>query len=93
MKDSRDFIATLDKDVGLLRAKLTRIEAAKPVDELTVEDVYEVKPELREQFYQKIRDDDWSVTESAKADEAKTLAGEMKTSAGEASRVKSLDYL
>ena len=52
-----------------LKNQLNKLETSKPVDELTVEDVYEMNPELREQVHQMIRDDHWAVNEESEKKE------------------------
>ena len=52
-----------------LKSQLNKLETSKPVDELTVEDVYEMNPELREQVHQMIRDDHWAVNEESEKKE------------------------
>lgn len=48
-----------------MKAQLAKLENSKPVDELTVEDVYEMNPELREKVHQMIKDDHWAVSEES----------------------------
>ena len=59
MKLSQEFVITLNDKVKTLKTHLTKLENSKSVDELTVEDVYEINPGLREKIYQSIRDDEW----------------------------------
>ena len=51
----------METKVENLKSQLHKLETAKPVDELTVEDVYEMNPKLRDQVHQMIRDDHWAV--------------------------------
>lgn len=62
---SQEFIINLESEVGKLKNQLNKLENSKPVDELTVEDVYEMNPELREKVHQMIKDDHWAVSEEA----------------------------
>ena len=48
-----------------LKNQLSKLENAKPVDELTVADVYEMNPELREQVHQMIKNDHWAVADDS----------------------------
>lgn len=59
MKLSQEFVITLNDKVEKLKTHLTKLENSKSVDDLTVEDVYEINPGLREKIYQSIRDDEW----------------------------------
>lgn len=67
MKMSQEFIINLESQVEKLKAKLHKLETAKPVDELTVEDVYEINPELREKVHEAIRNDHWAVSSETSA--------------------------
>ena len=58
-----------------LKSQLNKLETSKPVDELTVEDVYEMNPELREQVHQMIRDDHWAVNEESEKKESGQAGG------------------
>lgn len=53
----------METQVEKLKNQLNKLENAKPVDELTVDDVYEMNPELREKVHQMIRDDHWAINE------------------------------
>ena len=57
--ESKKFVEKLEIRIGALKSQLTRLESAKPVDELTVADVYEVNPEYRERVYDAIKRDEW----------------------------------
>lgn len=70
MKLSQEFVISLNDKVEKLKTHLTKLENSKSVDELTVEDVYEINPGLREKIYQSIRDDEWG-TGSGKERELK----------------------
>lgn len=60
-KLSQEFIINLECKVEKLKEQLKKLENSKPVDEITVEDVYEMHPELREQVHEAIRNDHWAV--------------------------------
>ncbi len=65
---SQEFIINLEAQVDKFKNQLHKLETAKPVDELTVEDVYEINPELREKIHDSIRNDHWAASsEAAKA--------------------------
>lgn len=87
---SQEFIINLESEVGKLKAQLEKLENSKPVDELTVEDVYEMKPELREKVHQLIKDDHWAVSEETTSTTSATSA-EKKESTSEAE--PKLNYL
>ena len=59
MKLSQEFVISLNDKIEKLKTHLTKLENSKSVDELTVDDVYEINPGLREKIYQSIRDDEW----------------------------------
>lgn len=65
MKLSQEFIINLETQVEKLKDQLNKLENAKPIDELTVTDVYEMNPELRDQVHQMIRDDHWAVSDES----------------------------
>lgn len=60
MAESKKFVERLETRIAALKAQLSRLESAKPVDELTVEDVYQVNPEFRERVHAAIRHDEWN---------------------------------
>lgn len=55
----------MEQNISHLKGQLAKIETSKPVDEVTVEEVYELHPEWKEQVYQKIRDDSWAVQQDS----------------------------
>ena len=63
IKMSQEFIINLESRVDQLKSQLHKLENAKPVDEITVEDVYEMHPELREQVHEAIKNDHWAVSD------------------------------
>ena len=62
---SQEFIINLESKVDKLKSQLHKLETAKSVDEITVQDVYEMHPELKEEVHQMIRDDHWAVKEES----------------------------
>lgn len=78
---SQEFIINLEGQVDKLKSQLHKLETAKPVDEITVEDVYEINPELREKIHQKIRDDQWAVADDSAADKKETQGSQTATEA------------
>lgn len=84
---SQEFIINLESQVGKLKIQLEKLENSKPVDDLTVEDVYEMNPELREKVHQLIRDDHWAVGEEPSS----TLTEKKETSSIESK--DKLNYL
>jgi ribosome-binding protein aMBF1 (putative translation factor) len=90
MKSSESFLAKLEENIANATGQLQKLESAKPVDEVTVEDVYELHPEYRERIKQAIKADDWSVAAGEKeAKEAKEKTG----SAVKTRDSLTLDYL
>jgi hypothetical protein len=75
LKLSQEFIINLGSQVDKLKSQLHKLETAKSVDEITVEDVYEIKPELREKIHQMIRDDQWAVVDDS-ADKKETQSSQ-----------------
>ncbi len=72
MADAQRFYDSLELDIAKLKHKLALLKNAKPVEELTVEDVYEVRPELKKEFHDAISQDNWSTgTSQSDAKEAK----------------------
>lgn len=63
MQTSAEFLRALEAAAASLGAQLHKLEAAKPVDELTVDDVYAIHPEYRERIQAALRADDWAVAE------------------------------
>lgn len=89
----------LEIKIAALTAQLERLEKAKPVDELTVADVYDVHPEFQERVHEAIRKDDWN---SSAADEQgrggsgkeeKSAANAATSSPGQALLQEQLNYL
>ena len=75
---SQEFIINLESRVDKLKSQLNKLENSKPVDEITVEDVYEIHPELREQIHDAIRNDHWAVSEENSAGTATAAPKEGK---------------
>ncbi len=67
LSESKKFVEKLEIRIAALRAQLGRLESAKPVDELTVADVYDVNPEYRERVYNAIKQDEWNSGASPEA--------------------------
>lgn len=65
---AKAFLADLEKEIEGAKEALKRAENAKPVEQLTIDDVYEMKPELKTAFDEKMKRDDWYV-EDAEANE------------------------
>lgn len=70
LKLSQEFIVNLETEMDKLKSQLNKLETSKPVDELTVDDVYEMNPEFREKVHQMIRDDHWAVNEEGEKKES-----------------------
>lgn len=87
---SQEFIVNLESKVDKLKSQLHKLETAKPVDELTVDDVYEIHPELREKVHQMIREDHWAVSQES---EKKEPAGDSGKSSSSESGKEQLSYL
>ena len=52
---------TVEKDIDQLRERLAQIDSQPGVDEMTVDDFYEMYPDERAKFYESLRNEDWSV--------------------------------
>ena len=61
LETAKIFLADLEKDILASKDELKRMEAAKPVEQWTVEDVYAMSPELKTSFDEKLKRDDWYV--------------------------------
>lgn len=73
MAEAEAFVSELNLDIAKMKYKLEMLRNAKPVDELTVDDVYEVRPELKASFQNQLKHDNWSTDdakEAARKDEA-----------------------
>ena len=66
MKLSQEFVISLNTKVDSLKGQLFKLENSKPVDEITVQDVYEMNPELKEKIHEAIRNDHWAIAEDSK---------------------------
>jgi hypothetical protein len=82
----------LETKVDKLKSQLKKLENAKPVDELTVEDVYEMNPELRERVHQLIKDDHWAVSDENLEKKAASAAAKDTENSNENVKEK-LNYL
>lgn len=71
MTEARQYLEKLEKQIGELREKLTMLKNSKPVDELTVDDVYEMRPELKESFQKSLANDNWATVTGDAAKEEK----------------------
>ena len=89
MAESKKFLEGLELKVKALKEQLQKLESAKPVDDLTVKDVYEVHPEYQERVHEAIRQDNWGVAVEAKAGKP----GKADTSATTESSPSQLNYL
>lgn len=78
IKMSQEFIINLESRVDQLKSQLHKLENAKPVDEITVEDVYEMHPELREQVHEAIKNDHWAVSDETSTGTTATTPKEGK---------------
>ena len=87
---SQEFIINLESQVDKLKLQLHKFETAKPVDELTVEDVYEMHPELREKVHEMIKNDEWAVSEGPSASNA---AKDVRKDSSDPVKEKKLNYL
>jgi len=68
MREATDFLSKLEEGIGKLKAQLDKLRSTKPIDQMTVEDVYQLHPEFREKIYGSIKNDDWATTESSSTD-------------------------
>lgn len=70
MSEAMAFLEQLELDIAKLKHKLAMLKEAKPADEMTPDDVYEVRPELKEAFDQALAADNWSSSEAKEEKEA-----------------------
>jgi len=64
LEASKQFITNLENEIEKLEGKLNQLKNAKPVDEITVDDVYEMRPEWKQQFDDAIKQDCWTTDPS-----------------------------
>lgn len=62
MEETERFLQGVEKDIVCLRERLAQIDSRPPVEEMTVDDFYEMYPEQRTLFYDSLRNEDWSST-------------------------------
>lgn len=68
MTEATQFLEELELDVAKLKHKLALLRNSKPVDELTPDDVYDARPELKKSFEEALSNDNWS-TENGKPEQ------------------------
>lgn len=69
MAEALKFLEDLELDVAKLKHKLALLRNSKPVDELTPDDVYEARPELKKSFEEALSNDNWSTEDGQKGKE------------------------
>ena len=62
LKEADAYLQRLETELGKLRDQVHKLQNAKPADEMTVDDVYALYPELKERVYNNIKNDNWSTT-------------------------------
>lgn len=65
MAEAEDFLTKLEANIAGLAGKLARLRAAKPIDQLSIDEVYEMRPELRDSFIRAMEQDNWSTEEES----------------------------
>jgi len=71
MAEAATFLQDLELDIAKLKHKLAVLKDSKPADELTPDDVYEMRPELKQSFQESLASDNWSTGDSKAEAEAK----------------------
>lgn len=66
MTEALKFLEDLELDVAKLKHKLALLRNSKSVDELTPDDVYEARPELKKSFEEALSNDNWSTEDGQK---------------------------
>lgn len=75
MVEANAFLETLELDIAKLKHKLALLKNAKPAEELTADDVYEARPELKQAFQEALANDNWSTdSDEAGKEDAKPVA-------------------
>jgi uncharacterized protein HemX len=64
IKKAQEFLTNLESDIAACQAKLSKLEASKPLSEMSVEEVYQVYPELKTRFEEKLKRDDWYIEDT-----------------------------
>lgn len=70
MREAVAFLEDLELDIAKLKHKLAMLKEAKPADEMTPDDVYEMRPELKQQFDEALSNDNWSTSDGKETDSA-----------------------
>lgn len=70
LKESKKFLEELEGDVQVVKSYLERLEKLPPYDEITVDQYFELFPEVKERIFQEIEEDNWGVSAEEKAPEA-----------------------
>jgi len=73
MAEAQTFLEELELDMAKLKHKLELLRNSKPAEELTPDDVYEVRPELKVAFQEALKADNWSTVDGT-ADEKQQAA-------------------
>ncbi|PJF16573.1 hypothetical protein PSACC_03574 [Paramicrosporidium saccamoebae] len=68
LQEASAFLNKLEGDVQALKAQLDKLRSAKPVEQMTVDDVYELNPEYKEKIYTAIKNDNWATEEEKDTD-------------------------
>lgn len=76
MAEAEDFVVKLDEHIARLKEKLAKLKASKPIEELSIDEVYEMRPELQASFQQALKEDNWSTTEETAEEKAAAAAKE-----------------
>lgn len=61
MQKARETADRVNSELSELQVTLTNISTARPVDQLTVEDVIQARPELPEVLDKRVQEGKWSV--------------------------------
>lgn len=71
LKESKRFLEELEGDVKVVKSYLERLEKLPSYDEITVDQYFELFPEVKERIFKEIENDNWGVSEEKGKDHGK----------------------
>jgi hypothetical protein len=66
MKEASEFLEKLELEIAKIKTQLSKLKEAKPIDEMTPDDVYNLYPELKAKIDDDFKNDRWTVTDDDK---------------------------
>lgn len=59
LTESKEFISELNKEIQNLKDKLAQLRSAKPIDEMSADEIYALRPDIKVQFENALKRDIW----------------------------------